>query len=136
MDPIAEGRPWAGRLAGVVLVVAAVWQLTPLKSVCLRHCRSPLSFFLRFVRSVTRPIGALRMGARHGLYCLGCCWALMAVLVAVGTMSMAWMAGLALLILLEKNAPRGERIAVVAALVFVPLGVVLLVHPSTLTALT
>jgi len=136
MDPIAEGRAWAGRLAGVVLVVAALWQVTPLKSVCLRHCRSPMSFFLRFGRSVTRPIGALRMGARHGLYCLGCCWALMAVLVAVGTMSVAWMAGLALLILLEKNAPHGERIAVAAALVFVALGAVVLVYPSTLTTLT
>ena len=136
MDPIAEGRTWAGRLAGVVLIVAAVWQVTPLKSVCLRHCRSPLSFFLRFGRSVTRPGGALRMGARHGLYCLGCCWALMAVLVAMGTMSVAWMAGLALLILLEKNAPFGERIAVAAAVVFVILGVALVVHPSTLNALT
>jgi predicted metal-binding membrane protein len=136
MDPIAQGQTWAGRLAGVVLVVAAVWQVTPLKSVCLRHCRSPISFFLRFGRSVTRPLGALRMGARHGLYCLGCCWALMAVLVAVGTMNVAWMAGLALLILLEKNAPHGERIAVAAAVVFVALGVVLVVHPSTLTALT
>ena len=64
MDPIAEGRTWAGRLAGVVLLVAAVWQVTPLKSVCLRHCGSPMSFFLRFGRSVTRPAGALRMGAR------------------------------------------------------------------------
>jgi predicted metal-binding membrane protein len=136
MDPIAEGRAWAGRLAGVVLLVAAVWQLTPLKSVCLRHCRSPLSFFLRFGRSVTRPLGALRMGARHGLYCLGCCWALMAVLVAMGTMSVGWMAGLALLILLEKNAPPGERIARAAAVVFVILGAALVVHPSTLTALT
>jgi predicted metal-binding membrane protein len=136
MDPIADGRDWAGRLAGVVLVVAAVWQVTPLKSVCLRHCRSPLSFFLRFGRSVTRPLGALRMGGRHGLYCLGCCWALMAVLVAVGTMSVTWMAGLALLILLEKNAPYGERIALAAAVVFVGLGVVLVVHPSALTALT
>ena len=136
MDPIADGRAWAGRLAGVVLLAAAVWQLTPLKSVCLRHCRSPLSFFLRFGRAVTRPLGALRMGATHGLYCLGCCWALMAVLVAVGTMNVAWMAGLALLILLEKNAPHGERMAVAAAVLFVVLGVVLVVHPSTLTTLT
>ncbi len=85
---------------------------------------------------MTRPLGALRMGARHGLYCLGCCWALMAVLVAVGTMNVAWMAGLALLILLEKNAPYGERIALAAAVVFVTLGVVLVVHPSTLSTLT
>lgn len=136
MDPIAEGETWAGRLAGVVLLVAAVWQLTPLKSVCLRHCRSPLSFFLRFGRSVTRPVGAVRMGARHGLYCLGCCWVLMAVLIAMGTMSVTWMAGLALLILLEKNAPSGERIAVAAAVVFVILGAALVVQPSNLTALT
>jgi predicted metal-binding membrane protein len=136
MDPIAEGRTWAGRLAGVVLLAAAVWQLTPLKSVCLRHCRSPISFFLRFGRSVTRPLGALRMGATHGLYCVGCCWALMAVLVAVGTINVAWMAGLALLILLEKNARHGERIAVVAAMVLIALGAVLVVHPSTLIALT
>jgi predicted metal-binding membrane protein len=136
MDPVAEGRAWAGRLAGIVLVVAAAWQLTPLKSICLRHCRSPLSFFLRFGRSVTRPLGALRMGARHGLYCLGCCWALMAVLVAMGTMSVGWMAGLALLILLEKNARSGERVAIAAAAVFFVLGAVLVVHPSTLTAVT
>jgi predicted metal-binding membrane protein len=136
MDPVAEGRAWAGRLAGVVLLAAAVWQITPLKSVCLRHCRSPLSFFLRFGRSVTRPIGALRMGATHGLYCVGCCWALMAVLIAVGTMNVAWMTGLALLILLEKNAPHGERIAGAAAALFVTLGAALIVHPSTLTTLT
>jgi predicted metal-binding membrane protein len=136
MDPIAEGRVWAGRLAGIVLLGAALWQLTPLKSVCLRHCRSPLSFFLRFGRSVTRPLGALRMGARHGLYCLGCCWALMAILVAMGTMNVAWMAGLALLILAEKNAPSGERIAVAAAVVLIILGAVLVVHPPILTALT
>lgn len=136
MDPIADGRTWAGRLAGVVLLVAAVWQLTPLKSACLRHCRSPLSFFLRFGRSVTRPVGAFCMGGRHGLYCLGCCWALMAILVAVGTMSVAWMASLALLIWLEKNAPSGEGIAVAAAVVFMALGAVLVVHPSTLTAVT
>lgn len=136
MDPIDEARPWAGRLAGAVLVAAAVWQLTPLKSVCLRHCRSPMSFFLRFGAAVTRPLGALRMGATHGLFCLGCCWALMAVLVAVGTMNLAWMAGLALLILIEKNAAFGERAAQVAAVVFVAVGVALVVRPEILTALT
>ncbi|MDQ3756770.1 MAG: DUF2182 domain-containing protein [Actinomycetota bacterium] len=136
MEPIADGRPWAARVAGVVLLTAAVWQLTPLKSVCLRHCRSPISFFLRFDAKLTRPLGALRMGAVHGLFCLGCCWALMAVLVAVGTMHLAWMAGLALLILVEKNAPSGERVARLAAVAFVVLGVALLVRPDTLNTLT
>ena len=136
MDPIAEARPWAGRLAGLDLVLAAVWQLTPLKSVCLRHCRSPISFFLRFGAKVARPSGALRMGATHGLFCLGCCWALMAILVAMGTMNLAWMAGLAVLILIEKNAPAGERVASVAAVAFAVGGVLLLVRPETLTTLT
>ena len=136
MDPIADARPWAGRLAGAVLLAAAAWQLTPLKSVCLRHCRSPISFFLRFGANVARPSGALRMGVTHGLFCLGCCWALMAVLVAVGTMNLAWMAGLALLILIEKNAPVGEGAATAAAAVFAIGGVLLLVRPETLTILT
>jgi predicted metal-binding membrane protein len=136
LDPIAEARPWAGRLAGVVLVAAAVWQLTPLKSVCLRHCRSPISFFLRFGSSVARPAGALRMGVTHGLFCLGCCWALMAVLVAAGTMNLAWMAALAVLIMIEKNAPAGERAAALSAAVFATAGAVLLVRPETLTTLT
>lgn len=135
-EPIGDGRPWAARMAGVVLVGAAGWQLTPLKSMCLRHCRSPISFFLRFGATVTRPVGALRMGATHGLFCLGCCWALMAVLVALGTMNLAWMAGLALLILFERNASFGERVAQVAAVVFVAAGVSLLVRPETLTSIT
>lgn len=136
VDPIAEARPWAGRLAGAVLLVAAVWQLTPLKSMCLRHCRSPISFFLRFGANVARPLGALHMGATHGLFCLGCCWALMAVLIAVGTMNLAWMAALALVIVIEKNAPVGERAATVAAAVFSAGGLVLLLRPEMLTTLT
>lgn len=136
MDPIAQARPWVGRLAGVVLLAAAGWQLTPLKAMCLRHCRSPISFFLRFDANVARPSGALRMGFTHGLFCLGCCWALMAVLVAVGTMNLAWMAVLALLIMIEKNAPAGERVATVAAAVFAGAGVLLLLRPETLTTLT
>ncbi len=134
--PIADARPWAGRLAGVVLVVAAVWQVTPLKSECLRHCRSPISFFLRFGAKTSRPSGALRMGTIHGLFCLGCCWALMAVLVAVGTMNLAWMAALALLILIEKNAPAGEHAARIAAAVFALAGIALIARPETLTSLT
>lgn len=135
-DPIADARPWAGRLAGLVLVAAAVWQLTPLKSVCLRHCRSPISFFLRFGANAARPLGALRMGIAHGLFCLGCCWALMAVLVAMGTMNLAWMAALALLIVIEKNTPAGEQVASLAAVAFAVIGALLIVRPETLTALT
>lgn len=136
MDPIAEARPWAARVAGVVLLAAAAWQLTPLKSMCLRHCRSPISLFLRFGGNVARPLGALRMGITHGLFCLGCCWALMAVLIAMGTMNLAWMAALAGLIFLEKNASWGERFAHVGAAGFAVLGLALLLQPQWITSLT
>ncbi len=136
MGPVADGRAWTGRFAGAVLIGAALWQLTPLKAACLSHCRSPMSFFMRFGGSVARPLGALRMGATHGLYCVGCCWALMAVVVAMGTMSLLWMAGLTLLIFLEKNARHPERVANAAAVVFVALGAVLILYPSNLTAVT
>lgn len=134
--PIADGEPWAGRLAGAVLLAAAIWQLTPLKTLCLRHCRSPLSFFLQYGGGAARPVGAFRMGAAHGLFCLGCCWVLMAVLVAVGTMNLAVMIVLSVLIFLEKNAPNGERIAVLGAVIFALSGVALLLYPGLLTSLT
>ncbi len=136
MDPIAGGSTWAARLAGVALLLAAIWQLTPLKSVCLRHCRSPMSVFLQVRGSLGRPKAALRLGSTHGLYCLGCCWALMAVLVAMGTMNLAWMVGLAVLILLEKNSPWGERVPAIAAVLFLAAGVALIVYPPLLTRLT
>lgn len=133
--PIAQGAPWAGRLAGGVLVVAAIWQLTPLKTLCLRHCRSPLSFFMQYGGGAARPWGAFRMGAAHGLFCLGCCWALMAVMVALGTMNLAVMIALGALIFAEKNLPGGERIAVGGAAIFALAGVALLFDPGLLTAL-
>lgn len=134
--PLADGAAWAGRLAGGVLVAAAVWQLTPLKSVCLRHCRSPLSFFMQYGTGAGRRLGAFRMGAAHGLFCIGCCWALMAVLVAMGTMNLAWMAALAALIFLEKNSRWGEGIATAGGVGFATLGVALLAHPAGIASLT
>jgi predicted metal-binding membrane protein len=134
--PLAEGRAWAGRLAGATMLAAALWQITPLKSVCLRHCRSPLGFFLRFGGRIRRPAGALRMGAAHGAFCFGCCWALFAVLVALGTMNLLWMVLFTALIVLEKHAPRGEQIAVAGALTLAALGTALLADPSMLAHLT
>ena len=133
---LAEATPTAGRIAGVVLVAAAVYQLSPLKTVCLRHCRSPLGFFMQHAKNLHRPTSALAVGARHGLYCLGCCWLLMAILVAFGTMQLAWMAGLALLILVEKVTPFGERVALVAGAAFLALGTLLLLHPASIGSLT
>ena len=136
-DPLAEGAPWVGRVAGTVFVVAAIYQLTPLKSACLKHCRSPISFFIRHAGATTNtPWRAIRLGAHHGVFCLGCCWAIMAILVALGTMNLAWMAVLTLVIFVEKVSPRGEQFATAAAAGFAIVGVVLLVAPSSITTIT
>jgi predicted metal-binding membrane protein len=90
-------------LAGGVIIAAALYQLTPLKDVCLRHCRGPFSFLLEHWRPGM--LGAVRMGARHGVWCIGCCWALMAALFALGVMSIPWMAAIAVLIAVEKLLP-------------------------------
>ena len=130
--PMGENRPWVGRVAGATFVAAALWQVTPLKRVCLRHCRSPLGFFMRLGGSVRRPLGAVRAGASHGLFCLGCCWALFAILVVLGTMSLAWMAALTAVIVLEKSAPRGETVSLAVGAVLAALGAALLIDPSFL----
>jgi len=134
-DPLANGDAWVGYLAATVLLAAAAYQLTPLKTACLRHCRSPLSFFLRQRGDLRRPRTALRMGMSHGLICLGCCWALMAILVTLGTMQIGVMLSLAALILIEKNAPQGVLVARAVPAVMVALGVALLAHPSLISHL-
>ena len=134
--PLADGQAWAARAAGLALVAAAAWQLTPLKTACLRHCRSPLGFFLAAGDRLGRPLGAIRMGVRHGTYCLGCCWALFAVLVALGTMQLPWMVALTALIVAEKRHRHGRRIASVGAGAFAVLGAALLFEPSVLVHLT
>ncbi|MDW5375382.1 DUF2182 domain-containing protein [Halomonas sp. HP20-15] len=93
-------------LAGAVLIAAGIYQWTPLKHACLRHCRSPLDFVLTHWREGLR--GAFAMGFRHGIYCLGCCWVLMLLLFVGGVMNLLWIAGLALLVLMEKLAPAGH----------------------------
>ncbi len=92
---------------GVVLIGAGLFQLSPLKDACLAHCRNPLSYFLRSWRN--GPVGAVRMGAAHGVFCVACCWALMAVAFALGVMNLLWMAALTGMLILEKNAPDGRQ---------------------------
>ena len=101
-------RTTSTMLAGSVLIGAGVWQWTPLKDACLRHCRSPLEFVLGYWREGAA--GAFRMGLRHGAYCLGCCWMLMVLLFVGGVMNLLWIAGLALYVLIEKIAPGGRWI--------------------------
>ncbi len=112
-------------VAGGVIVAAAVYQLTPLKDVCLRHCRGPFSFLLEHWRP--GPFGAVRMGVRHGIWCIGCCWALMASLFALGVMSIPWMVVIAAFIAAEKLLPwrRTAMTIVTAALLVLGLAVAL-----------
>jgi predicted metal-binding membrane protein len=115
--------------AGGVLVVAAAYELTPLKDVCLGKCRSPLGFLVGSWRDGVR--GALAMGSRHAAWCLGCCWALMAALFALGVMSILWMAVVAGLITIEKVVP-WRRVAVLStAMLLLALGLGVLVAPSS-----
>jgi predicted metal-binding membrane protein len=108
-------------LGGLLFVAAGVYQLTPLKHACLRRCRSPLAFVLEHWRDGTA--GALRMGAEHGGFCLGCCAPLMALLFVGGVMNLLWVAAIAAFVLLEKLAPRGEAVARAAGLLAVGAGV-------------
>jgi len=125
----------AGRwVAGVTLLVAAIYELTPLKDVCLGKCRSPLGFLLGSWRD--GPAGALQMGAKNGAWCVGCCWALMASLFALGVMSVIWMAVVAALIAIEKTLP-WRRVAVYGTVtILLVLGVLLLAAPDAVPGLT
>jgi predicted metal-binding membrane protein len=107
---------------GSVLVAAGVYQLTPLEHLCLKRCRSPLDFLMQRWRPGR--LGALRLGVDHGLFCVGCCWALMAVLVLAVAMSPAWAAAIAAAVFAEKVLPRGEAIARVLAVALLAFGLV------------
>lgn len=91
---------------GVLLLLAGAFQFSSLKTACLKHCRTPLSFF--FARWRNGPVGAFGMGFKHGAYCLGCCWVLMALSFALGVMNLLWMALLTLFLCIEKIAPGGH----------------------------
>jgi predicted metal-binding membrane protein len=132
-DVLAWDR--AGRwVAGATLVLAAVYELTPLKDVCLGKCRSPLGFLLGAWREGRT--GALRMGAAHGAWCVGCCWALMASLLALGVMSVAWMAFVAALIAAEKMLPWRRVATYGTAAILLALGILLLAAPEAIPGLT
>jgi predicted metal-binding membrane protein len=121
-------------VAGAAIVVAGLYQLTPLKRVCLRHCRTPFHWVLHRWRDGR--VGAARMGLEHGGYCVGCCWALMVVLFAVGVMSLGWMVVVAALIFAEKVLPLGERLASAFAVALVTLGIWVAVAPASVPFLT
>jgi predicted metal-binding membrane protein len=117
-----ERSKWAPLALGATLVMAGLYQFTPLKRACLSHCRSPLAFVAQHWRAGR--IGALAMGLRHGAYCLGCCWALFAVMVAAGVMSLAWMLLLTLIVFVEKVLPHGPRVGAATGVALTALGIV------------
>jgi predicted metal-binding membrane protein len=132
-DPLAwdhAGRP----VAGTILILAALYQLTPLKDACLGKCRSPLGLLLGSWRDGRS--GAFQMGAKNGAWCVGCCWALMASLFALGVMSVAWMIFVAGLITIEKTIPSRRIATYGTALILLGLGVLLLAAPDAIPLLT
>jgi predicted metal-binding membrane protein len=121
-------------IAGGAVAGAGLYQLTPLKEVCLRHCRGPMHYLLHGWREGR--IGALRMGAEHGLFCVGCCWGLMVALFALGVMSLFWMAIVAAVIFAEKVLPYGLRLSRVFAVALVALGIWIAAAPGSVPGLT
>ena len=101
LNPMLESA--SSLFGGALLIAAGIYQLTPLKQACLKHCRSPLQFVMTRWRNGTA--GALRMGIEHGAYCVGCCWFLMGLLFFGGVMNLYWIIGLALIVLMEKTIP-------------------------------
>ena len=107
VDPMAVST--SAGLSGSLLVIAGVYQFSPLKRLCLAHCRTPIGFLLGEWRAGMA--GALMMGLRHGLFCLACCWTFMALLFVGGAMNLAWVAALSIAVAIEKLAPHGEKVA-------------------------
>lgn len=108
-------------LGGAILIAAGTFQFTPLKYACLQHCQSPFAFFMAGWRPGRT--GALSMGFRHGLYCVGCCWALMAVMFVGGVMNPLWLVALALFVLIEKLAPSVFRVGQLAGIALITAGI-------------
>ena len=111
-------------IGGLTLIAAGVYQLTPLKYLCLSQCRSPMGFLLTSWRDGA--LGAFRMGLHHGAYCLGCCWTLMAVLFVVGTMNLVWMGILSMVIFVEKIVPHGVEMGKATGLALIALGLAMM----------
>jgi len=111
-----------------ILLIAGVYQFTPLKSTCLRACRTPADFLLtHWHRGLS---GQVRLGVEHGLYCLGCCWALMALFVGAGAMSLMWAVGIALVVIVEKVRPEGITLGRIAGALLIAAAVIVFARPD------
>jgi predicted metal-binding membrane protein len=122
-SPWLEDHAWL--LTAGAFLAAGIYQFSPLKSFCLKQCRSPYQFIVGHWHGLTPRLDALRLGAHHGLFCVGCCWALMLLMFAVGVGNLAWMLGLGAIMAVEKNTAWGRRLSS-------PLGVLLLAAAAVL----
>lgn len=116
-------------LGAAVLIAAGVYQWTPIKNACLAQCQTPLRFLMSHGGFRSDALGCLRLGFLHGIYCVGCCWVLMALLFVVGVMNVLWIALLSLLVLLEKVAPWGQWVARIAGVVCIAAGAWMVLAP-------
>jgi len=132
LDSAAERSEWLTsnwpRITGALILAAGIYQFTPFKNVCLRHCRSAMGFLMEHWRDGWS--GAFSMGWRHGLYCAGCCWLLFVILVPLGLMNLAAMGAVTVLVFAEKTLPRGHSIATTAGVLLVALGAFVIVYPD------
>lgn len=126
-----DAAPWVG--AGA-LVVAGVYQLTPLKDFCLAHCRSPIGFLLHYGRMAGR-LKDLRVGFLHGGFCVGCCWGLMVVLIVVGVMNLAWMVAIAAVVLVEKTWTYGRAAGIAVGVGLIAFAFFVPAHPGLVPGL-
>jgi predicted metal-binding membrane protein len=133
-ERLADRSMWlmdnAGRIGGVVLILAGIYQLTPLKRICLSKCRTPMSFIITSWRDGRA--GAFRMGLEHGLYCAGCCWLLFVILLPLGMLNIAALALITALIFAEKSLSIGRQIAWVAGAALIAYGLLILFNPDAL----
>ena len=123
---ISNGLRTTSVAGGIILAAAGIYQLTPLKNVCLKRCRTPIGFFMTNWRDGAR--GAFKMGLEHGAFCTGCCWMLMALLFVAGVMNLAWVAAISVLVLVEKAAPFGRAIALASGVAMIAAGLVLAIR--------
>ena len=125
---VGASSSWLPYIGGALVAAAGIYQFTPLKNVCLRHCRSPIHFLMHGWGEGKR--GAFLTGVQHGGFCLGCCWGIMTVLFVVGLMNLGWMAALSLVITVEKLAPRGVALARGVGGLFLVLAALIAFWPS------
>jgi predicted metal-binding membrane protein len=134
VESAADSSEWVamnwGRAGGALLVLAGLYQLTAIKDACLKHCRTPLAFVMTSWRDGRA--GAVRMGLRHGVYCVGCCWLIFLILIPLGVMNVAAMVAVAALVFAEKVLPGAKTVGLVAAAALLVYGVAVMVEPDLL----